>query len=139
MKNLKLKHFTVFTLILIGLDQASKLIMYYFFNDKIFLNKGIAFSISFKSILLIALSIGIIGLISYLIKTKKLDANWVWILFLAGAIGNLIDRIRIQAVIDFINLGFFPVFNFADIYLSLAGIGIVYYYILTNKYNENGN
>lgn len=33
---------------------------------------------------------------------------------IAGAIGNLIDRIRFGVVTDFIDFGFFPVFNVAD-------------------------
>ena len=33
---------------------------------------------------------------------------------LAGAVGNLIDRLRVGGVIDFIDVGFWPVFNVAD-------------------------
>lgn len=47
---------------------------------------------------------------------------------LAGAIGNVIDRIRIGAVIDFISVQFgsyyFPIFNVADILVSV-GAGLV--------------
>ena len=39
---------------------------------------------------------------------------------LAGTVGNLIDRMVFGYVIDFINIGFWPVFNLADVYLSLA-------------------
>lgn len=35
-------------------------------------------------------------------------------LLLAGAVGNLIDRLAYGYVIDFVNLGWFPVFNLAD-------------------------
>ncbi len=35
-------------------------------------------------------------------------------LMLGGAVGNLIDRIRLGCVIDFLNLGGWPVFNLAD-------------------------
>ncbi|MDI6840579.1 MAG: signal peptidase II [bacterium] len=46
---------------------------------------------------------------------------------LGGAVGNLIDRIRIKAVIDFIDLGVsklrWPVFNIAD---SCITIGILW-------------
>jgi signal peptidase II len=34
---------------------------------------------------------------------------------LGGATSNLIDRFRHGAVIDFIDLGFWPVFNLADV------------------------
>lgn len=49
-----------------------------------------------------------------------------WILRLAmglqlgGAVGNLIDRITIGSVTDFISLGSFPVFNVADASISVG-------------------
>jgi len=46
---------------------------------------------------------------------------------LAGAVGNLVDRIRMGYVVDFINLSFWPpVFNVADMAI-VAGI-IVFIY-----------
>jgi signal peptidase II len=35
-------------------------------------------------------------------------------LLLAGAAGNLIDRLAYGYVVDFLDLGWFPVFNLAD-------------------------
>lgn len=49
-------------------------------------------------------------------------------LIMSGAIGNVIDRIRIEKVIDFISVQFgsyhFPIFNVADICVSM-GAGLV--------------
>lgn len=49
-------------------------------------------------------------------------------LIMSGAIGNVIDRIRIEKVIDFISVNFgsyyFPIFNVADICVSM-GAGLV--------------
>lgn len=44
------------------------------------------------------------------------------ILIMSGAVGNLIDRIRLQYVIDFIyfKLIDFPVFNIADCYVTIG-------------------
>ncbi len=44
------------------------------------------------------------------------------ILIMAGAVGNLIDRIRLQYVIDFIYIKLidFPVFNIADCYVTVG-------------------
>jgi signal peptidase II len=44
----------------------------------------------------------------------------VAILIAAGAIGNVIDRIAMQRVTDFINIKIIPVFNFADIYITVS-------------------
>lgn len=43
-------------------------------------------------------------------------------LIAAGAIGNMIDRIRLDYVVDFIYIVLinFPIFNVADIYVSVA-------------------
>ncbi len=49
-------------------------------------------------------------------------------LIIGGAIGNIIDRIALGAVVDFVDLGFWPmrswpVFNFADLAIVI-GVGI---------------
>lgn len=56
-------------------------------------------------------------------------------LVLAGALGNLTDRIMYGAVIDFIDLGWWPVFNVADsaIVVAVAWLLVVEY----GKYNRN--
>ena len=41
-------------------------------------------------------------------------------LILGGALGNLIDRLRYGYVIDFIDLRFFPSFNYADLFTTLG-------------------
>ena len=45
---------------------------------------------------------------------------------MGGAIGNLIDRIRVGYVVDFIDLTFWPVFNIADsaICVGVAGLAL---------------
>jgi len=43
-------------------------------------------------------------------------------LIMGGTVGNLIDRIRLEHVTDFIDVGFWPVFNVAD---SAITIGVV--------------
>lgn len=63
-------------------------------------------------------------------------------LVLAGAIGNLIDRILFGAVRDFIHLDFmsFPVFNVADILLTFGAIvlavWLVFFWEKGKKENE---
>ena len=45
-------------------------------------------------------------------------------MMLAGAIGNLADRLRLGFVVDFIDIGPWPIFNLADS-LIVVGIGII--------------
>lgn len=48
---------------------------------------------------------------------------------LAGSVGNMIDRIRIGEVIDFIEVPLVPlfqVFNFADAYIVLGSLAFIY-------------
>jgi signal peptidase II len=45
---------------------------------------------------------------------------------LGGAMGNLLDRIRYGHVVDFIDIGFWPIFNVADVAI-VTGVGILAY------------
>jgi len=62
-------------------------------------------------------------------KAGERRLRWliVWGLFLGGALGNLVDRVRGQGVVDFLHvyyapLGDYPTFNVAD---SCITIGII--------------
>jgi signal peptidase II len=48
-------------------------------------------------------------------------------LLLGGAVGNLIDRVRLGEVTDFIDVGAWPVFNLADSAIVVGTVLIVYY------------
>ncbi len=56
----------------------------------------------------------------------------------AGAIGNMIDRIRLNYVIDFLyfRLIDFPIFNVADIYVTLSTFGIGFLILFYYKEEE---
>jgi len=43
-------------------------------------------------------------------------------LIIGGALGNIIDRIALGAVVDFIDFGFWPVFNLADMAIVVGVI-----------------
>lgn len=53
--------------------------------------------------------------------------NGIAILFFAGAIGNFIDRVTQRYVVDFFyfRLINFPVFNVADIYVTVAAVLLI--------------
>lgn len=102
------------------------------------LNDGAAFS-SFKGqqVFLIAFTgVALLGIATYLLwkRPKNRLEYTAWLLVLAGGVGNLIDRISNQQVVDYINLLFmdFAVFNFADI-LVCTGVGLLVLYILLEE------
>jgi len=59
--------------------------------------------------------------------------RWALSLILGGAIGNWIDRLRFEAVIDFIDFHIWPVFNIADAAIT---IGVCLYFIRVLFYKE---
>ncbi|GAB6106994.1 signal peptidase II [Fusibacter bizertensis] len=85
-------------------------------------NTGAAFSIlREKQLLLILLTtVVIVALIGFFVKALRTDTHIVvklsYMLLISGAIGNLIDRVRLNYVIDFLEFRFiqFPIFNVAD-------------------------
>lgn len=90
-------------------------------------NTGAAFSILENNTLLIIIMsiVLLIYLIYYLTKTKlgKLQ-NISIILIIAGVIGNLIDRVFLGGVIDYLSFVifgyYFPIFNLADTYIVIG-------------------
>jgi signal peptidase II len=47
---------------------------------------------------------------------------------LGGATGNLVDRLRYGSVIDFIDIGFWPIFNLADLSI-VVGVAVLAYHL----------
>lgn len=91
-------------------------------------NTGAAFSIleGQQLFLIVLTSIIIIGLVVVMVmkKVKRKPYIWAFALMIAGGLGNLIDRIFLGYVIDFIDVRIinFAVFNFADICAVCGGI-----------------
>jgi signal peptidase II len=88
-------------------------------------NKGVAFGLGGDiSAALIGVTIVLlVGLLVFL--ALRADGSWlVWLpaaLLVGGALGNLADRVRDGAVIDFIDLPLWPTFNLADVAIT-AGV-----------------
>ena len=121
----------VFTIILI--DQITKFLIkrYFLVNQSLFIidnifyftylqNTGSGFGLFKNStLLLIWISVIVIGLILYFYgKLPKIASA----LILGGTIGNLIDRVFLGYVIDFIDFRIWPAFNIAD---SCLTIGVI--------------
>ena len=54
----------------------------------------------------------------------------------AGAIGNLIDRIKMGLVVDFLDFRIWPVFNLADIAIVVGVVSMVYAILFRLKEDE---
>ncbi|MBQ7502908.1 signal peptidase II [bacterium] len=81
-----------------------------------------------------------IALILYFFETIKEHGGMAFAaacLVLGGAIGNLLDRLRFGYVVDFIDLKVWPIFNVADIALTV-GMGLLFLMMLGVgvKYDE---
>lgn len=98
-------------------------------------NKGAAFGI-FKDFNLLLIVISLTAIILIFINLKKLYLNSKFkiplILILAGAIGNLIDRLRYGYIIDFLDFRIWPVFNIADSSITIGAI-LLGYSLLKSK------
>lgn len=57
---------------------------------------------------------------------------------LGGAVGNVIDRVRWGQVTDFIDLGWFPVFNAADTAITLGAVSLMVYFFFVSRPEEHG-
>lgn len=97
-------------------------------------NKGMAFGMlqNARWLFIGFTAIVMLGIVIYMIKTKPKSKFLLasLALILGGGIGNLIDRIFLGYVIDYIQLSFFsPVCNFAD-YCITIGTALLVIYIL---------
>lgn len=134
------------SLIVILLDQVTKQIadamltygesvgILPFFNFTLLYNKGAAFSFlsdqdGWQRWFFIVLALVVTGVMLAWLSRLKREEKWVAVslsLIIGGAVGNLIDRILMGQVIDFIHLHYqeyyWPAFNIADsaIFMGVA-------------------
>ena len=96
-------------------------------------NTGAGFGLFQDSaVLLIWVSIIVVGIIFYLYDRIPVKEKLVQLstgLILGGTIGNLVDRIRLGYVVDFIDLNIWPSFNIADAAITIGAIGLIIYFL----------
>lgn len=138
----------ILCLALVGVDQAIKLIVinylkpiqYVDFIDgflrfRYVENTGAIFgSFSTHTVVLTVFSIILLGFtIFFLItnKNKNKLVNLCLLFMISGGIGNIIDRIRLHYVVDYIEPLFvnFAVFNFADCLITVGAFVLIFYLI----------
>lgn len=110
--------------------------------DLIYLeNEGAAFGIlQGQNFLFILIACIVLLVCMYLLmkvpKKKKYNSlQFFTVMLSAGAIGNMIDRLSTGFVIDFIRITAFrfPVFNLADLYITVSSIGLIILFLFVYK------
>ncbi|MFC1592468.1 signal peptidase II [Candidatus Omnitrophota bacterium] len=99
-----------------------------FFHITYVLNRGAAFGI-FKGQLfffIIAAVGAIVFILVNLRRQKALQVKIALSLIASGAASNLIDRLRLGGVIDFLDFRVWPVFNIADSAITIGAILLAY-------------
>lgn len=92
-------------------------------------NTGVAFSMFSGGgpLVVIIAFVALAALLAFFLT--HLHKRLVWLptgLLVGGAAGNLIDRIRLGAVTDFIKFPFWPAFNVADICVTVGVLTLIY-------------
>ena len=143
------------SVLIVVLDQLTKLIVHssmnlydsiqvipYLLNFTYIRNEGIAFGIYFEGAetIFIVLPILITIYLFYLLKNEEFQDKFSQIalfLIIAGAVGNIIDRIFRGYVVDFIDFHLngmhWYVFNIADSSVTIGLIFLLYSSIIINK------
>ncbi|HET8565259.1 MAG TPA: signal peptidase II [Solirubrobacterales bacterium] len=95
-------------------------------------NSGVAFGLAGGAgVKLVLVTVAALGVIGYLFARNPLRPGmWVAVgLVAGGALGNLADRVRADAVTDFIAVGSWPPFNLADTAITLGVLLLVFIYL----------
>ncbi len=106
-------------------------------------NTGSAFGLfpNQTTLLMLASILGI-GILMFFFRKQHIPGVWLRTslgLLLGGAAGNLADRITLGEVTDFIDIGVWPIFNFADSSV-MVGLAILAWFLLrTPKETHEAN
>ncbi|MBE6692063.1 MAG: signal peptidase II [Ruminococcaceae bacterium] len=85
-----------------------------------------------ERVVLITVSLLAMGLVVFVLAKnyhRHMLMNISLAMVLGGGIGNMIDRIRLQYVVDFLHTEFidFPTFNIADCFISVGAVLLIIY------------
>ena len=101
-------------------------------------NPGVAFGIPIPNLIMIFATPALLaGIIFFVVKSCNMASSYtqaVLALILAGGLGNWVSRLLHNGVTDFLSFSFWPSFNFADLYLTIAAfLFILFYGRITGK------
>ena len=155
---MKLTLVILFIIFLVGIDQISKFLISAqlnlgesfnilpFLSFTLIHNTGIAFSIfddgGVFSRWLLVMCVFLILIYMFFLLFKKAPKHLLelisLLLIISGGLGNLIDRIFLGHVVDFVHMFYkhysFYVFNFADSYITIGiFIYLIYFFIVQSR------
>ncbi len=141
--------------ILIFIDQFTKYLVVTYMNSKVYpviqdvfeiryiTNSGTAWGlfagmnmhIFFVIMTIFLMAVMVYAYVKLSSNRQYLPINITLVILFAGAIGNMIDRIRLHYVIDFLyfKLINFPVFNVADMYVVIGMFMLAYLILFRYK------
>ncbi|MFH0830974.1 MAG: signal peptidase II [Parcubacteria group bacterium] len=121
---------------MVALDQLTKFAVTALAPDWLVLNRAVAFSVPMPWWVIVAALSLLVGLVVYewqrWTRSQRGRQAWILGLLLGGACSNLIDRLAVGGVRDFINVKVWPVFNLADIALTI-GVVMLFWYALRSS------
>jgi signal peptidase II len=149
---------TLWAVVMVALDQATKLwvastidvwtgfpVIPGFFNMVHVLNRGAAWGfldsehIDWQRPLFIVVTLIALGFIGYMLRSTNGQDRWMITglgLIAGGAVGNLLDRVRLGVVVDFLDFyvgsSHWPAFNVADCALTV-GAGCIILSMVFNR------
>jgi signal peptidase II len=92
-------------------------------------NDGIAFGAlgGGQAIVVVIVAAALVGLVVYFVLNAGRPLVWLPTgLLLGGALGNVLDRVRLGAVTDFLKVPHWPAFNVADVAITAGVVVLVY-------------
>lgn len=119
-----------YTLVFLGViifDQLTK-ITAAFFDFPFVCNRGIAFGLGPKLWFFSAILAAILVFLCFFLfaRFKNRLIKMALVLIAAGGFSNLVDRLTLSCVRDFIDLKFWPSFNLADTAITIGVILLAY-------------
>ncbi len=132
----------VFLLEVVNLSARQVIEITSFFNLVMVWNKGISFGmfndVSYSHYIFSAIAVLIVIFLIFWLQKPENSLQVLSLgLIIGGAVGNLIDRLRFQAVVDFLDfhiMGYhWPAFNIADAAISIGAGLLIISILIGNK------
>jgi signal peptidase II len=116
-------------LVVHSVDRGDKINIFFGVDLTNVRNNGVAFGVlsGGGALITVLTLVALSALVTYF--AMRATTPWLWLpvgVIVGGALGNLLDRAREGAVIDFIDPAFWPAFNLADTGIVIGILGLLY-------------